>query len=292
MGGDLKAQSEEGQGSTFTIELPVAGVPSAIHPAVEGDAEGDPEKEPQAGAILVVDDDPTARDLIQRSLEKEGFRTVAASSGADALRLARKIHPSAITLDVMMPGMDGWSVLSVLKGDPATADIPVVMVTMLQDRQLGYALGAADFLTKPVDANKLRDIVSRHAGKPGERVLVVEDDPANLDMLSRLLKKEGFEVMAAENGSAALEQLAIHIPSLILLDLMMPVMDGFEFLSIIAREPQLADIPVVVVTAKDLTFEERERLNGSVAQVFQKGAMDRDKLLHEVCAMIHRSGKK
>jgi len=188
-----------------------------------------------------------------------------------------------------MPGMDGWSVLNVLKGDPETANIPVVMVTMLQDRQMGYALGAADFLTKPVDATKLRDVIARHAGSPGARVLVVEDDPASREMLARLLQKEGLSVAEAENGSAALEQLARQIPSLILLDLMMPVMDGFEFLSVISREPQLATIPVVVVTAKDLTPEERERINGSVEAVFQKGAMDRDKLLREVSAMIHKT---
>ena len=292
MGGDIAVKSTPNVGTTFTIELP-AEVRELTEPLPAAAAQARPgARIASSKTVLIIDDDPDAAELMARTLERNGFATIRATKGGEGIELARTKKPDAITLDVMMPGMDGWSVLSVLKGDPDTADIPVVMVTMLQDRQLGYALGAADFLTKPVDAAKLRDIISRHAGKPGERVLVVEDDPANLDMLSRLLKKEGFEVMAAENGSAALEQLALHIPSLILLDLMMPVMDGFEFLSVIAREPQLAGIPVVVVTAKDLTPGERERLNGSVEQIFQKGALDRDKLLHDVCAMIHRSGAK
>ncbi len=292
MDGDITVESQPNIGTTFTVDLP-----AEVREAVDLPPDVIPAKTAQPNAatartVLVIDDDPDAAELMARALERSGFTTLRAHKGGDGIELARTKQPDAITLDVLMPGMDGWSVLSVLKSDPETAKIPVVMVTMLQDRQLGYALGAADFLTKPVDSAKLRDIISRHAGKPGERVLVVEDDPANLDMLSRLLKKEGFEVMAAENGSSALEQLAIHIPSLILLDLMMPVMDGFEFLSVIAREPQLAGIPVVVVTAKDLTPEELERLNGSVEQIFQKGALDRDRLLHDVCAMIHRSDTK
>jgi CheY-like chemotaxis protein len=242
--------------------------------------------------VLVIDDDPDAADLMARALERSGFATLRASKGGEGIQLARTKKPDAITLDVMMPGMDGWSVLSVLKGDPATAKIPVVMVTMLQDRQLGFALGADDFLTKPVDAEKLRGVIAKHAGQPNAEVLVVEDDPASSDMLSRLLQKEKLGVLTAENGSAALEVLATKRPSLILLDLMMPVMDGFEFLRIVKTEPQLAGIPIVVVTAKDLTATDRERLDGSVQAIIQKGAIERDKLLREVCAMVAKTGKK
>jgi signal transduction histidine kinase/DNA-binding response OmpR family regulator len=293
MGGDITVESTPGVGTTFAIDLP-AEVKEIVDIPAPQSATTAKSAKPSAATrtVLVIDDDPDAADLMARTLERNGFATIRASNGGEGIELARKKKPAAITLDVMMPGMDGWSVLSVLKGDPETAKIPVIMVTMLQDRQLGYALGASDFLTKPVDSNKLRDVISVHAGTPGARVLVVEDDPASRDMLSRLLQKEGLEVMEAENGSAALEKLATQIPSLILLDLMMPVMDGFEFLSVLAREPQLAAIPVVVVTAKDLTHEDRERLNGFVQQIFQKGAMDRDKLLREVCAMIQKVGSK
>jgi signal transduction histidine kinase/CheY-like chemotaxis protein len=292
MGGDISVESTHGSGTTFTIDLPAEVSEIIDAPVVAPKAEGQKSKAKNAKTVLVIDDDPDAGDLMARTLERNGFVILRASKGGEGIEIARKKKPDAITLDVMMPGMDGWSVLSVLKGDPETANIPVIMVTMLQDRQMGYALGAADFLTKPVDAGKLRDVISRHAGSTGAHVLVVEDDPASRDMLTRLLQKEGLRVMEAENGSVALEQLATQIPSLILLDLMMPVMDGFEFLSVIAQEPQLASIPVVVVTAKDLTPEDRERLNGSVEAVFQKGAMDRDKLLHEVSVMIHKTGEK
>jgi signal transduction histidine kinase/DNA-binding response OmpR family regulator len=292
MGGDITVESTPGQGTTFTVELPaeVSELP-VEQPTAAPKIQNPKSKIQNARTVLVIDDDPDAGDLMARNLEKNGFAVLRASKGGEGIEIARKKKPDAITLDVMMPGMDGWSVLSVLKADPATAKIPVVMVTMLQDRQMGYALGASDFLTKPVDAAKLRDVIARHAGRPGAHVLVVEDDPASREMLTRLLQKEGLDVAEAENGSAALEQLATRIPSLILLDLMMPVMDGFEFLSVIAREPQLSGIPVVVVTAKDLTSEDRERLDGFVREVFQKGAMDRDKLLRDVCTMIARNAR-
>jgi CheY-like chemotaxis protein len=290
MGGDITVESRAGVGTTFTVDLPAEvrelaeeiPAPAAAKSAQPGG---------KAKTVLVIDDDPDAADLMARALERSGFATLRASKGGDGIELARKKKPDAITLDVMMPGMDGWSVLSVLKGDPATAKIPVVMVTMLQDRQLGFALGADDFLTKPVDAEKLRGVIAKHAGQPHAEVLIVEDDPASSDMLGRLLQKEKLGVLTAENGSAALEVLATKRPALILLDLMMPVMDGFEFLRIVKTEPQLAGIPIVVVTAKDLTASDRERLDGSVQAIIQKGAIERDKLLREVCAMVAKTGK-
>ncbi len=296
MGGDISVESRPGIGTTFIVDLPVIVQPQA-DPAVVPDAKSVPARPAPAGrkTILIIDDDPDAADLMARALDRSGFATIRASKGGEGIVMAQQQQPDAITLDVMMPGMDGWSVLSVLKSDQLTAKIPVVMVTMLQDRQLGYALGAADFLTKPVDAEKLREVLSRHAGsgKSGAAhempVLVVEDDPASREMLVRVLRKEGYLVTEAENGSVALERIAEKRPELILLDLMMPVMDGFEFLSIIAAEPQLAGIPVIVITAKDLTPADREVLNGSVAEVFEKGAMDREKLLRDVCTMVAKT---
>lgn len=279
MGGDISVDSTAGQGTTFTVDLPVE-----VKDIVEAPP---PSTAPAASRrVLVIDDDSDAADLMTRKLEKSGFQVVVAHSGIRGLELAHSEQPDAITLDVMMPGMDGWSVLTALKADPETASIPVIMVTMLQDRQMGFALGADDYLTKPVETAKLRQILARHIQVAGAQVLVVEDDAANRQMLVRMLTREGITVTEAENGSQALEQLALIRPSLILLDLMMPVMDGFEFLKILRETPEISKTPVIVVTARDLSEADRARLNGSVHEVIQKGAMDREKLLSEVAAML------
>lgn len=290
MGGDISVESEAGKGSTFTVDLPVVvNDPSQIEASSAKGTEATSPVKAAGGLVLVIDDDPNAAEIMKRALEKSGYSVLVASNGQEGLKLAREKRPQAITLDVMMPGMDGWSVLSALKADAETADIPVIMATMVQDRQMGFALGAAEFLTKPVDQEKLRAALARHCSQPQAEVLIVEDDTINRDMLRRILEKENLTVREAENGSVALEMLATHVPSLILLDLMMPVMDGFQFLSVIRRNPKFASIPVIVVTAKDLSEDDRHRLNGSVQDIIQKGAMDRERLLREVCEMISRA---
>lgn len=283
MGGDITVRSTPGQGTTFTVDLPAevpepqtaAAAPAVVQPASPGNLK----------LVLVIDDDPDATDLLKRNLSKSGYEVVVANSGPAGLEIARKMQPAAITLDVMMPGMDGWSVLTTLKSDPLTAQIPVIMVTMLQDRQLGFTLGASEFLTKPVNQDKLRTILAKYCGGT-TAILVVEDDPGNRQLLCRQLEKEGLAYEEAENGSIALEKIAASKPGLILLDLMMPVMDGFEFLAILRHNPAYRDIPVVVITAKDLTQQDRERLTGSVNQIIQKGAVDREKLLRDIHAML------
>lgn len=291
MGGDIAVESRAGVGTTFTVDLPAVVEPATEATLALAAAPVEPirPKTKNRPVVLIIDDDSDAADLMSRTLERSGFATIRATKGGEGIVLAQQQQPAAITLDVMMPGMDGWAVLSVLKSDPLTARIPVIMVTMLQDRQLGYTLGAADFLTKPVDADKLRSVLSKHALQPATRTLVVEDDPDSREMLSRVLIREGHEVTQAENGSVALERIAERRPDLILLDLMMPVMDGFEFLEVLAREPELASIPVIVITAKDLTPADREKLTGSVQQVFEKGATDRDKLLQDVATMVTKT---
>ena len=237
--------------------------------------------------MLVIDDDAAVRDLLQRFLGKEGFRVVSASGGEEGLRLARELRPDAITLDVMMPGMDGWAVLSTLKADPDVSDIPVIMLTIIDDKNLGYTLGAADYLTKPIDRGRLVSLLEKYQRNHSPcSVLIVEDDPSSRRTLRQMLKKEGCEVVEAENGHVALERVARSRPSVILLDLMMPQMDGFEFVADLRSREEWRTIPVVVLTAKDITQEDRLRLNGYVTQVIQKGTYSRDALLAEVRDLV------
>jgi CheY-like chemotaxis protein len=238
--------------------------------------------------VLVIDDDETARELLQRGLEKEeGFEVLQAAGGEAGVKMAREAVPDVITLDVLMPGMDGWAVLKALKSDPATASIPVVMVSMVDDKEIGYALGASDYLLKPFDRDRLAEVLRRYKGKePPCPVLVVEDDPATREVIRRTLEGDGWQVTEASNGRVALSAVSTKVPDLILLDLMMPEMDGFEFVAELRRNEAWKRVPVVVVTAKDLTREDRERLDGYVRRVFQKGAFSRDELIREIRLLL------
>jgi signal transduction histidine kinase/CheY-like chemotaxis protein len=290
MGGDVTAQSEFGRGSTFTIRLP-----AVVAEAAEAQAVAEPttpavltgHMAPSLGTVLVIDDEVAVRDLMQRFLTKEGFRVVIAPGGEEGLRLARELRPDAITLDVMMPGMDGWAVLSALKADPDVADIPVVMLTIVDDKNLGYALGASDYLTKPIDRERLVTVLKQH--RRDRPVLVVDDDAEVRQLLRRMLEPEGYAVVEAENGRLALERLREASPSVILLDLMMPEMDGFEFVAEFRRHEAWRAIPIVVITAKDLSSDDRERLNGYVQKILQKGAHGREQLLAEVRELVMTS---
>jgi signal transduction histidine kinase/CheY-like chemotaxis protein len=303
MGGDVTVHSKPSEGCIFTIKLPAVVTDELPELAsVQGDVvagsascgvdeDGIPFTS-GATCILVIDDDPTQRELMQRFLTGEGFNVRVAGSGEEGLRLARQFKPVAITLDVMMPGMDGWSVLSSLKSDVALRDIPVIMVTMVDDPDRGFTLGAADYATKPIDRRRLAQILRKHTcDNPPCPVLLVEDEPSTRALTRKMLEKEGWKVTEAENGRAALESMERERPRLILLDLMMPEMDGFEFAERVRRHPEWRSIPIVVLTAMDLTNDDRKRLNGYVESIIRKAADSRESLLNQVRDLLddHRS---
>jgi PAS domain S-box-containing protein len=281
MGGDVTVESEYGKGSTFAIRLPLM---------IEAESKPDRREQREAvtgaggaGVVLVIDDDPTARELMKRFLAREGFRPVLADSGEAGLRLARELQPHVITLDVMMPKMDGWAVLQHLKADPELCETPVIMVSIVDDKNLGYTLGAADYLTKPVDRDHLGRVLGRYrCESPPCPVLLIEDDDTTRGMMRTMLEREGWKVTEAANGRDGLERVAEARPNVILLDLMMPEMDGFEFLSNLRKRQEWTKIPVVVITAKELTPEDRTMLNGSVEKVLLKGEFSRQDLLNRV----------
>ncbi|HEY3897758.1 MAG TPA: response regulator [Chthoniobacter sp.] len=295
IGGDATVESEPGKGSVFTLKIPAQmpqkGAAEMEDESKAGGSTGDT-IEPIAGQpqVLLIDDDPTVHDLVRRFLQKEGFQMVGALSGQEGLELARKLRPSIIVLDVMMPAMDGWSVLTKLKGDAELSDIPVVMLTMVNNREMGFSLGVDDYMLKPIDRGDFVTTLRKYCTRQeSPTVLIVEDDQPTREMLRRALEREKFQVTEAGNGVEALGQLTIHRPALILLDLMMPEMDGFQFTREVRAHPQWRNIPILVMTAKDINAEDRARLDGKVSRILQKGACGREELLVEISQRVARA---
>jgi signal transduction histidine kinase/CheY-like chemotaxis protein len=284
MGGDITVSTEFGKGSTFTLHLPaVIYSPQEMAGTVETSA---PIPAAPAGTVLVIDDDEDVHELLRRTLARQGFAIESAKNGEDGLRLARRIRPQAIVLDVMMPGTDGWTVLSRLKSDPETADLPVIMLTIVENRNLGFALGAAEYLTKPIDRDRLASVLLRYRRNTGAIALVVDDEPDQREIVRRMLESEGWSVQLAANGRAALECVRREIPAIILLDLMMPEMDGFEFLGELTHRDDWKSIPVIVVTARDLSAEERAGLDRYAKDVLRKGSYDRNALAERITQLV------
>ncbi len=288
LGGDVTVTSKTGKGSTFVVELPADAKAASVELPVGDTSElglvGVTEGWPK---VLVIDDDPLVLDLLRRFLGSRGYAATTVENGKEGLRLARKIAPDAITLDVIMPQMDGWAVLKALKDDPGLADIPVIMLTIIEEKSLGFSLGAAGYLSKPVNQKELLRLLERCCPKKGPgSVLVVEDDKTTQQMMRRILEKEGYTVIGAENGRIGLECLEEGLPDLIVLDLMMPEMDGFEFLSHVGRNEAWRMVPVVVMTAKKLTAADRKRLEGGVELLLEKGQEDLEALLALLKKMI------
>jgi hypothetical protein len=289
MDGDVSATSVQGKGSTFTVRLPAdAGERTPDErPVASAASVPAPAATDQRPVVLVIDDDMTARELLTTYLVDQGFAVEAASSGIDGLKRARELRPAAITLDVMMPDIDGWTVIAAIKGDPALSGIPVVIVTIVDEAHRGIALGAAGYLTKPIDRDKLLALLAayRRDERPAT-VLVVEDDENQRQAIRTILGSRGWTVQEAANGRVALDTLESGLPDVILLDLMMPEMDGFEVVAALQANPTWRDVPVVVVTSLDVSAEDRRRLNQGVRHIVSKSATSPTDLMGRVGALM------
>ncbi|NJK37502.1 MAG: response regulator [Oscillatoriales cyanobacterium SM2_3_0] len=328
MGGIILVDSELDQGSTFTVILPetITNEPVTDEHLTHGfdylNALGEmelalkPDPFPRNEAktrpipeartdletvsriaprtVLVIDDDPASRDLIVRSLRQAGLEAIVATNGEEGLRYARDYQPDVITLDIMMPSMDGWAVLSALKADPHLSDIPVIVLSFVSDKAQGFSLGASDYLLKPFDNKRLIGLLNKYQPRqsglqpdvsPGE-ILIVEDHQDTVRLLREILEQDGWQVATAEDGQIALDYLNQNQPRLILLDLILPRMNGFEFITELRQVSDWADIPVIVITAIDLTAAERAQLRESVEQILQKGSYSSHELLDEIHQLI------
>jgi CheY-like chemotaxis protein len=296
LGGDLTADSIEGQGSTFTLRLPLTYSNAMLEPSTSAIPTA-PSTSPSSvwpashvPLVLVIDDHPDAAALLKEDLEEAGYRVAVALEGEDGLQKARLLKPFAITLDIMMPRKDGWQVLHDLKADPETRPIPVVMISIVDKKPLGYRLGAADYLVKPLQERELLDSLERlkqmSGGTAPQRILVVDDDPNVASMVRQLLEERPFRVESAPDGRKGLEAVARAIPDIILLDLLMPRLDGFGMIAKLAENPAWRQIPVVVLTAKALDAQEAERLRQSAAAVIQKRGLSGEQLIREISQAV------
>ena len=308
LGGTISVSSELGKGSTFTVNIPVNTAKIPFQDSGDGFMVGpkidprlvrfsgkpeDIERRDKISRVLVIDDDPDVRDLMERYLSREGFEVMSVGSGQEGIESIKSFDPDVITLDVLMPVMDGWSVLSELKNDPQTAKIPVIMLSMLDELDMSFALGASDYLLKPIKRDVLVDTVLKHIrDKENATVLIVDDLEENRNMIARVLSSNKINTTLATNGVEALDSLEKLVPDLILLDLMMPEMDGFKFSEIVKRDERFSQIPIVVLTAQELNEEDINRLSGKVERIYEKNETDFESLLVDLQKIVTSSVRR
>jgi len=274
-GGDVRVTSHVDKGSIFTLVLPIH---ARVTPPAEHARAGSMNGHGDGPLVLVVEDDPAAAELLTRQLANAGYRTEVAKTGSQALERARQLKPAAITLDIIMPELDGWEVITRLKSDEATSSIPIVVVSVVDNPELGMALGAIDYFVKPVNSSALVDRLNRFdiQRAPGQRkvrVLVVDDEAANRTLLTEALEPAGFTVLPAAGGREAIAIAKSSRPDLVLLDLIMPEVSGYDVVEALRADEKTRDTPIMVLTAANLTDADRRQLNGRVSQIISRGSV-------------------
>ncbi len=285
LGGNVDVKSELGKGSTFTIQLPATSNIDTNTNSLTKHAFSKNEVSKVSNiSILIIDDEQNAHSFIEEALQYEGYQILHAYNGEEGLALALKHRPDVITLDVIMPRMDGWSTLSILKSNPLLKNIPIIMLTITRDKELGLAMNVTDYLIKPIEPSVLLKSIKKSIGNKNDvEIMIIDDDSASSDLFTRVIRRTGWASTQAD-GAKALQYLekTTRLPTLILLDLMMPEVDGFKILMALQQNPKWVKIPVIVVTAKDLTQEELEILKGRTKAIFSKGRYTQSELLTEI----------
>ncbi len=305
LGGEVAVDSTLGQGSTFAIVLPIVHSGEAVLKRAQARRQArraeaaslfgraDDDSKPPVGqrTVLSIDDDPDTVIFLKEFLATSGYSVIGAFEANDGIRLAKELRPFAVLLDIMMPGKDGWETIRELKSDPATADLPIVVLSMIENKNLAFSLGVTDYLVKPVDRQSILQVLDRVSVTPVHDILIVDDEESAREILTEVLTNEGYVVRAASSGKEAVAMVGERPPDLVLLDLMMPEMDGFEVLSVLRADAKFREIPVVVVTAKTLTREDRERLQSGIVAVIEKGRMRREDILAGLLRVFERLQK-